>query len=101
MTYTRAHCNPRGSRSGNSRPRGYSQGVSISQEHERPRLLVLDLLESYARERNIHVLLERRSEQDEWVCVLKWDGGETRCVGETAREAIMDTLRHEGVYTSD
>jgi hypothetical protein len=64
-------------------------------------LLVLDLLESYARERDIHVLLERRSEQDEWVCVLKWDGGESRSVGETAREAIMDALRHEGVYTSD
>jgi len=68
---------------------------------ERPRLLVLDLLESYARERDIHVLLERRSEQDEWVCVLKWNGMESRCVGKTAREAIMDALRHEGVYTPD
>jgi hypothetical protein len=71
------------------------------QESERPRLLVLDLLESYARERDIHVLLERRSEEDEWVCVLKWDGAESRCVGKTAREAIMDALRDEHVYTLD
>jgi hypothetical protein len=65
------------------------------------RLLVLDLLESYARERDIHVLLERRSEHDEWVCVLKWDGGESRCVGRTARQAIMEALRHDGVYASE
>lgn len=38
---------------------------------ERPRLLVLDLLESYARERDIHVLLERVSEDEDWVCVCK------------------------------
>jgi hypothetical protein len=66
---------------------------------ERPRLLVLDLLESYARERDIHVLLERMSERDEWVCVLT-DGirsAEVRCVGGTARQAIMEALRHEGV----
>ena len=72
-----------------------------SQESERHRLLVLDLLESYARERDIHVLLERRSEQDEWVCVLKWNGVESRCVGETARQAIMEALRQEGVYAPD
>jgi hypothetical protein len=85
------------------KPRGYSRSVSTPTRHEseRPRLLVLDLLESYARERDIHVLLERRSEKDEWVCVLKWDGAESRCVGKTAREAIMDALRHEGVYTPD
>jgi hypothetical protein len=67
---------------------------------ERPRLLVLDLLESYARERDIHVLLERRSERNEWVCVLRsgQNGAESRWVGETARQAIMDALRHEGVY---
>jgi hypothetical protein len=33
--------------------------MQVRQEHERPRLLVLDLLESYARERDVHVLLER------------------------------------------
>lgn len=73
--------------------------MQVRQGHERPRLLVLDLLESYARERDIHVLLERRSEQDEWVCVLRSgkNGSESRCVGKTAREAIVDALRHEGV----
>jgi hypothetical protein len=68
--------------------------------YERPRLLVLDLLESYARERDINVLLERRSEHDEWVCVLKSgkNGSESRCLGRTARAAIMNALRQEGVY---
>jgi hypothetical protein len=85
-----------------ARPRGYSRSMSTpTLGSERPRLLVLDLLESYARERDIHVLLERRSEQDEWVCVLKWNGIESRWVGKTAREAIMDALHHEGVYTPD
>jgi hypothetical protein len=71
--------------------------------YERPRLLVLDLLESYARERDINVLLERRSEQDEWACVLKSgkSGSESRCVGRTARQAIMNALRDEGVYALD
>ena len=82
------------------KPSGYSRSVSTHtrQESERPRLLVLDLLESYARERDIHVLLERRSEEDEWVCVLTWNGAESRFVGETARQAIMEALRQEGVY---
>lgn len=77
--------------------------MQMSATYERPRLLVLDLLESYARERDIHVLLERRSEPDEWVCVLKSEksGATSRCVGKTAREAIMEALRHEGVYTPD
>jgi len=77
--------------------------MQVREAQERPRLLVLDLLESYARERDIHVLLERRSEQDEWVCVLKsgTDGVESRCVGKTARAAIMDALRRAGVYTPE
>ncbi len=37
---------------------------------ERPRLLVLDLLETYARERDIDVRLERDHDRDVWVCVL-------------------------------
>jgi hypothetical protein len=68
---------------------------------ERPRLLVLDLLESYARERDIRVFLERASERGEWVCVVR-DGiprVAARSVGKTAREAIMEALRHEGVDT--
>ena len=77
--------------------------MQVRQEQERPRLLVLDLLESYARERDVHVLLERVSEQDEWVCVLKsgTSGLGARCVGKTAREAIMLALRHEGVEAPD
>jgi hypothetical protein len=73
----------------------------MRQEYERPRLLVPDLLESFARERDVHVLLERVSEQDEWVCVLKSGnaGLAVRRVGKTAREAIMKALRHEGVDT--
>ena len=75
----------------------------MRQGHERPRLLVLDLLESYARERDVHVLLERVGEQDEWVCVLKSGTNESaaRCVGKTAREAIMEALRQEGVDTPE
>ena len=77
--------------------------MQVRQGHERPRLLVLDLLESYARERDIHVMLERLSEQDEWVCVLKsgTNGSAVRCVGKTARQAIMEALRHEGVDIPD
>ena len=77
--------------------------MQMSPTYERPRLLVLDLLESYARERDIHVLLERRSAPDEWVCVLRSEksGAKSRCVGKTAREAIMEALRHEGVYMPD
>lgn len=66
---------------------------------ERPRLLVLDLLESYARERDIHVLLERVSERDEWTCVLRTDTypEPVTSTGRTAREAIVNALRREGV----
>jgi hypothetical protein len=73
----------------------------VTQQHARPRLLVLDLLESYARERDVHVLLERRSQHDEWVCQLTSDrnNSPSRCVGTTAREAIMSALHHEGVET--
>jgi hypothetical protein len=67
--------------------------------HERPRLLVLDLLESYARERGAYVVLERESGQDEWVCVLRngTKGLAVRGVGETARESIVEALRQVGV----
>ena len=65
----------------------------------RPRLLVLDLLESYARERDLHVLLERNGSRDEWTCVLKPDGPAEplTTVGRSAREAIMNALRQHGV----
>jgi hypothetical protein len=71
----------------------------MSETRERPRLLVLDLLETYARERHLDVVLERESERDRWVCVLRSgpNGLAARCVGDTAREAIVQGLEHEGV----
>jgi hypothetical protein len=66
---------------------------------ERPRILVLDLLESYARERDIDVGLVRRKDRREWVCALKpaRDADHVRGLGRTAREAIMDALRQANV----
>jgi hypothetical protein len=68
---------------------------------EQPRLLVLDLLETYARERDIDVRLERRHERHEWVCTLSTNGngngGATRANGQSAREAIMRALEQAGV----
>jgi len=71
----------------------------MSETQERPRLLVLDLLETYARERSMDVLLERDNEHERWVCVLRSGakGLAARCVGETARDAIRQALAHEGV----
>jgi hypothetical protein len=70
---------------------------------ERPRLLVLDLLETYARERDMDVRLERRKDSREWLCVLKTNGGGdlVRGRGETARQAIMSALELEGVEVPD
>jgi hypothetical protein len=70
--------------------------VAMTETYERPRLLVLDLLESYARERNIHVVLERASARETWVCTLSSETA-VRSTGKTAREAIMGALRKEGV----
>jgi hypothetical protein len=65
---------------------------------ERERLLVLDLLESYARERDIDVRLERRQHRDEWICELATNGGESvRGTGRSAREAIISALQRAGV----
>ena len=66
---------------------------------ERPRLLVLDLLESFARERDIVVRLERRNAPQEWICVLRTtrDDQGIRASGETARSAIMTALQQAGV----
>jgi hypothetical protein len=54
---------------------------------ERSRLLVLDLLESFARERDVNVRLERRREDEVWTCTLS-DGGPVQTTGPSAREAI-------------
>jgi hypothetical protein len=66
---------------------------------ERPRLLVLDLLETFARERDMNVHLERHNERDKWSCSLMVNrsGPTFRGDGDTAREAIMDALRQAGV----
>jgi len=70
---------------------------------ERPRLLVLDLLESYARERDIDVRLERHDDRDQWFCVLQRNGAEeaVRGTGRTARQAIMAALQQAGVELPD
>ena len=68
---------------------------------ERPRLLVLDLLETYARERDIDVRLERDHDRDVWDCVLtNGSRGPARGMGRTAREAIMSALEAAGVKLS-
>ncbi len=66
---------------------------------ERPRLLALDLLESYARERDLDVGLIRRKDRHEWTCALRTDAdnGQVTGLGESAREAIMDALRQANV----
>jgi hypothetical protein len=66
---------------------------------ERPRILILDLLETYARERDIDVRLERRKEGNEWLCVLSTNGngGAARGSGQSAREAIRSALEQAGV----
>jgi hypothetical protein len=72
--------------------------------HERSRLLVLDLLESHAGEQEMHVRLERVNDRQFWMCLLKTDGSEPResaGVGETAREAINEALRLEGLEIPD
>jgi len=44
---------------------------------ERSRVLVLDLLESFARERDVNVRIERRKEDRAWVCTVT-NGGASR-----------------------
>jgi hypothetical protein len=69
----------------------------MTQTYERPRLLVLDILESYARERETHVVLERVSAQQRWVCTLSSDEAAARSICTTARAAIMGALKQAGV----
>ena len=68
---------------------------------ERPRVLALDMLESYARERDIEVHLERRREPPEWVCLLSEDRTGVRATGKTAREAVRRALEQAGVEFPD
>jgi hypothetical protein len=66
---------------------------------ERPRILSLDLLESYARERDIDVRLERRHELSRWSCALvaKGESSSVVATGTSAREAIRRALEAAGV----
>ena len=66
---------------------------------ERPRLLVLDLLETYAREGDIDVRLERRNDRRDWICMLKSgdDRDGVRARGHSARAAITSALQQAGV----
>jgi hypothetical protein len=57
---------------------------------------VLDLLETYARERDIHVVLERVSAKSAWICTLSSETA-VRSIGKSAREAMMGALKKEGV----
>jgi hypothetical protein len=70
---------------------------------ERPRILSLDLLESYARERDIDVRLERRHELGRWSCTLvaRGQGAPVVATGTSAREAIRRALEAAGVDLPD
>jgi hypothetical protein len=68
---------------------------------DRPRgLFILDLLESYAREREIEVYLERRGKPPEWSCLLSEGRTAHRGSGPTARAAIRRALDEAGVDLS-
>jgi hypothetical protein len=68
---------------------------------DKPRgLLILDLLESYAREREIEVYLERRGKPPEWSCLLSEGRKAYRGSGPTARAAIRRALGDAGVDLS-
>jgi hypothetical protein len=66
---------------------------------ERPRILVLGLLETLARERDMDVRLERNHDREAWTCALMVNrvGPTFRGDGHTAREAIRDALKQAGV----
>jgi hypothetical protein len=64
----------------------------------RSRVLVLDLLESFARERDVNVRIERRKEDRAWVCtVTNGVPAEVQTSGASAREAIRAALQEAGV----
>jgi Fe-S-cluster formation regulator IscX/YfhJ len=65
---------------------------------ERPRPFVLDLLESYAQERDMDVRLERRNDRRQWICKLSSsDDAPLDAIGHAAREAIMGALQESGL----
>jgi hypothetical protein len=66
---------------------------------ERPRILLLDLLESFVRERDVNVRLERSRERHAWVCTVTngLPAGAVEATGDSAREAIKTALEKAGV----
>jgi hypothetical protein len=73
---------------------------SIRPMSERPRLQVLDVLESYALERDFDVHLERLAKPGGWTCILSEGTMVARGKGRTARNAILDALDRTGVDLS-
>jgi hypothetical protein len=73
---------------------------SIRPMSERPRLQVLDVLESYALERDFDVHLERLAKPGGWTCILSEETMVARGTGRTARKAILDALDRAGVDLS-
>ena len=65
----------------------------------RQRILALDLLESYARERDVQVLLARTGDAGGWTCVLTSEHtlSPVSASGESARQAILRALSQLGV----
>ena len=70
---------------------------------ERPRILVLDLLESLARERDMDVRLERNHDRGAWTCALMVNrvGPTFRGGGNAAREAIRRVKQATSSYRPD
>jgi hypothetical protein len=63
---------------------------------ERPRILVLDLLESFARERDVNVQIQRRKDRQDWVCSVT-NGTPVGTRGDSARKAIQAALEEAGI----
>ena len=57
------------------------------------------MLESFARERDVNVRIERRRDDDEWTCTLS-NGEPVNTSGSSAREAIRTALEAAGVDLS-
>jgi hypothetical protein len=64
---------------------------------EKSRVLVLDLLESFVRERDLGVRIERRRDDPGWVCTIVNGVPEVQATGSSAREAIKAALEEAGV----
>jgi hypothetical protein len=63
---------------------------------ERPRILVLDLLESFARERDVSVQIQRRKDRP-GLGLQRHERQPLEARGASAREAIRSALEQAGV----